>query len=165
MSHNESTSLCRAGMSLLPGAQQELQRLREYGVSAGIKFSNAFSKRLKRRFRGRMAGKQVVPEAVVGFNGTTRNGLLPLPDGEQWVRSSGSSIVIGGLSKSGKLNPWFLRGHSNTVFAPLGYLANLFWRRLLLSYSQKREVSYVCGRNLGSQRKGWPNYTLPACRA
>ena len=77
-----------------------------------------------------MSGKLLSPEAVVGFNGTVRNGLLPLPNGEQWIRASGSTIVVGGLSKSGGLNPWFLQGHSNAV-SPAFYPLNTCYRTLL----------------------------------
>ena len=61
------------------------------------------------------------PEAVVGFNGAVKGGLLPLSDGEQWIRASGSTIIVGGLSKAetgigSKLE--FLQGHTSSVRLP-----------------------------------------------
>lgn len=63
----------------------------------------------------KMSAQVLCPKAFVGFSGDVRNGLLALPDGETWVRASGSSIILGRLSQTESSSIQFLSGHSDRV--------------------------------------------------
>ncbi|KAK9811120.1 hypothetical protein WJX73_003937 [Symbiochloris irregularis] len=65
--------------------------------------------------REQLAKQVLCPKAFVGFSGDVRNGLLALPDGETWVRASGSSIILGRLSQTESSSIQFLSGHSDRV--------------------------------------------------